>query len=312
MDPASMDPASMDPASMDPDGIGFASIRYEVAGRTATITLDRPERLNAIDRSMPGEIRRAVEAANEDPAVHVIVLAGAGRAFCAGYDLKEFAEGGLGTQPPVWDPIRDYRFMKRNTDDFMSLFRSLKPTICQVQGYAVAGGSDIALCCDLVVMAEDARIGYMPARVWGCPTTAMWVYRLGAERAKAMLLTGDTIDGRQAAAWGLVLEAVPADRLEGRVAELSERMAGVPTNQLAMQKLMVNQAYENMGLAGTQILATLFDGVTRHSPEGRWFQGLAAERGFHEAVEWRDSGRWMPEGGAGGEGGGPVDDGPAG
>jgi enoyl-CoA hydratase len=277
--------------------VAYSSIRYEVDGRIATITLDRPERLNAIDAAMPGEIRRAVEAANDDRGVHVIVLAGSGRAFCAGYDLKEFAEGGHGTQPVVWDPVKDYRVMKRNTDDFMSLFRSLKPTLCKVQGYAVAGGSDIALCCDLVVMAEDARIGYMPARVWGCPTTAMWVYRLGAERAKRMLLTGDTIDGRQAAEWGLVLEAVPAAGLDVRVRELAERMAGVPTNQLAMQKLMVNQAYENMGLAGTQILATLFDGMTRHSPEGRWFQQLAATEGFHEAVAWRDSGRPIPEGG---------------
>ncbi|HXX90607.1 MAG TPA: crotonase/enoyl-CoA hydratase family protein [Acidimicrobiales bacterium] len=283
----------------------FSSIRYTTAGRVATITLDRPERLNAIDLAMPGEIRRAVEAANDDPAVHVIALAGAGRAFCAGYDLKDFAETGRGTQPAVWDPVKDYRFMKRNTDDFMSLFRSLKPTVCKVQGYAVAGGSDIALCCDLVVMAEDARIGYMPARVWGCPTTAMWVYRLGMEKAKRMLLTGDTIDGRQAAEWGLVLEAVPAAELDARVDELVERIAGVPTNQLAMQKLMINQAFDNMGLAGTQILATLFDGITRHSPEGRWFQELAATHGFHEAVAWRDSGRPIPEGG------GPVPDVPS-
>jgi enoyl-CoA hydratase len=276
----------------------FSAITYEVQGRQAHVTLNRPERLNAINGAMPSEIRRAVEMANDDPAVHVIVLAGAGRSFCAGYDLKEFAERGRGTQGEVWDPIRDYRGMKRNTDDFMSLFRSLKPTICKVQGHAVAGGSDIALCCDLVVMADDARIGYMPARVWGCPTTGMWVYRLGAEKAKRMLLTGDTVDGRQAAAWGLVLESVPADRLDARVAELAERIAGVPTNQLAMQKLMINQAYDNMGLAGTQILATLFDGITRHSPEGRWFQQLAATRGFHEAVAWRDSGREIPEGGA--------------
>jgi len=198
----------------------------------------------------------------------------------------------------VWDPLKDFRLMKRNTDDFMTLFRSLKPTICKVHGYAVAGGSDIALCCDLVVMAEDAMIGYMPARVWGCPTTAMWVYRLGPERAKRMLLTGDTIDGVKAAEWGLVLESVPASALDERVDELADWMAGVPTNQLAMQKLLVNQAYENMGLAGTQILSTLFDGIARHSPEGRWFQELAAAEGFHEAVAWRDSGRWIPEGGS--------------
>jgi enoyl-CoA hydratase len=275
----------------------FTSLRYETVDRKAYVTLNRPERLNAIDRHMPGEIRAAVELANDDPDVHVIVLRGEGRSFCAGYDLKDFAEHGIGTQDAVWDPIKDYRSMKRNTDDFTSLFRSLKPTICQVQGHAVAGGSDIALCCDLVVMADDARIGYMPARVWGCPTTAMWVYRLGAERAKRMLLTGDTIDGRQAAAWGLVLESVPVEELAARVEELADRMAGVPINQLVMQKLMVNQAYDNMGLHGTQILATVFDGITRHSPEGRWFQQLAAHEGFPTAVDWRDSGRWIPEGG---------------
>jgi enoyl-CoA hydratase/carnithine racemase len=274
----------------------FTSLRYEVSGPKAYITLDRPERLNAIDAAMPGEIRRAVDLATADRAVHVIVVAGAGRAFCSGYDLKEFAEAGIGTQGVVWDPLRDFGVMKRNTDDFMSLFRSPKPTICKVQGFAVAGGSDIALCCDLVVMADDARIGYMPARVWGCPTTAMWVYRLGAEKAKRMLLTGDVIDGRQAASWGLVLESVPSERLDGRVEELADRMAGVPVNQLAMQKLMVNQAYENMGLGTTQILATLLDGIARHSPEGRWFQDFAAEHGFHEAVAWRDSGRPIPEG----------------
>lgn len=275
----------------------YRSLRYEVADRKAYVTLDRPERLNAIDAHMPGEIAAAVERAGDDPEVHVVVLRGEGRSFCAGYDLKDFAEAGIGTQEGTWDPIKDYRGMKRTTDDFTSLFRSAKPTICAVQGHAVAGGSDIALCCDLVVMADDARIGYMPARVWGCPTTAMWVYRLGAERAKRMLLTGDTIDGRQAAAWGLVLESVPADLLAGRVEELADRMAGVPVNQLVMQKLMINQAYDNMGLHGTQILATLFDGITRHSPEGRWFQKMAADEGFHAAVEWRDSGRWIPEGG---------------
>jgi len=277
----------------------LATLTYETRDRKAYLTLQRPERLNAIDERMPSEIRLAVERANDDAAVHVIVLQGAGRAFCAGYDLKRFAETGVGTQEMVWDPIKDFRAMKRNTDDFFTLFRSLKPTIWKVHGYAVAGGSDIALSCDLVVMAEDARIGYMPARVWGCPTTAMWVYRLGAERAKRMLLTGDTIDGRTAAEWGLVLEAVPPAQLDARVEELADRMAGVPINQLVMQKLMINQAYDNMGLQGTQLLATLFDGITRHSPEGRWFQDLAASQGFHAAVEWRDSGRWIPEGGEG-------------
>jgi enoyl-CoA hydratase len=273
------------------------TVRYEVRDRKAYLTLNQPKRLNAITGEMAGGLRDAVARANDDSDVRVIVLQGAGRAFCAGYDLERYAEKGVDTQPEVWDPIQDYRMMKGNTDDFFTLWRSLKPTIAKVHGYAVAGGSDIALSCDLVVMAEDARIGYMPARVWGCPTTAMWVYRLGAERAKRMLLTGDTIDGRTAADWGLVLESVPPDDLEDAVERLADRIAGVPINQLAMQKLMINQAYDNMGLNGTQVLATLFDGITRHSPEGRWFQEFAAVHGFQEAVKWRDSGRTIPDGG---------------
>ena len=178
-----------------------------------------------------------------------------------------------------WDPMKDYKGMKRNTDDFFSLWRSYKPTICKVHGYAVAGGSDIALCCDIVVMADDARIGYMPARVWGCPTTAMWVFRLGAEKAKRMLLTGDTIDGKTAAQWGLVYQSVPEAELDRAVDALADRMASVPKNQLMMQKLMINQAYENMGLANTQMIATLFDGITRHSAEGFWFKRYAEEHG---------------------------------
>ena len=277
----------------------YTTLTYEVRDAKAYLTLNRPERLNAIDDVMPGEIRAAVEQANADDAVRVIVVGGASRAFCAGYDLKQFAEGDVGDrwrQGEHWDPVRDYREMRRNTDDFMSLWRSLKPTIAKVQGYAVAGGSDIALCCDLLVLADDARIGYPPARVWGCPTTAMWVYRIGAERAKRMLLTGETIDGATAASWGLG-EAVPADGLDAAVEALADRVAGVPTNQLVMQKLMVNQALDNMGLQGTQLLATVFDGIARHSPEGHWFKDLAEREGFHAAVQWRDSGRPIPDGG---------------
>jgi enoyl-CoA hydratase len=275
-----------------------STIKYEARERIARITLNRPERLNAINDAMPGDIRRAVEQANADDAVHVIIVDGAGRAFCAGYDLKEYAEGPsrLSQDSMPWDPIGDYRLMRRITEDLFSLWRSDKPTICKVHGYAVAGGSDLALCADLVVMAGDARIGYMPTRVWGCPTTAMWVYRMGPERAKRMLLTGDTIDGRTAAEWGLVHQAVPVGELDSTVDALAERMAGVPISQLVMQKLMVNQAVENMGLATTQMVATVFDGVARHSPEGMWFKRYAEEHGFHAAVEWRDSGRPIPTG----------------
>jgi enoyl-CoA hydratase len=277
----------------------FQTLRYETDGRLARITLNRPERLNAISLEMPGELAAAVARANDDDGVHAIVLAGAGRAFCAGYDLKIFAEAEGAhclTQEMPWDPMLDYKVMKRFTDDFASLWRSYKPTICKVHGYAVAGGSDIALSCDLVVMAEDAKIGYPPARVWGCPTTAMWVYRLGPEKAKRMLLTGDLIDGREAKALGLVIDAAPADALDDRVERLAQRMAGVPKNQLMMQKLMINQAIDAMGLANTQMIATLFDGVTRHTAEGLAFKRLAERAGFHEAVALRDSGQAIPSG----------------
>ena len=273
------------------------TVLYAKDGRIARITLNRPEKLNAINDAMPRELREAVATANADDEVHVIVLAGAGRAFCAGYDLELYAERPRPipySQSLPWDPMVDYAGMSENTACFMSLWRSFKPVICKVQGYAVAGGSDIALCADMVVMAGDARIGYPPARVWGCPTTAMWVYRLGPERAKRMLLTGDLVTGIEAARMGLVSEAVPAAELDATVERWARRMAGVPRNQLMMQKLMINQAYDNMGLATTQMLATLFDGITRHSPEGFAFKTRCEQVGFKQAVRERDSGAAIP------------------
>src|ERR1700674_2229655 len=270
-------------------------VLYERDGRIARITLNRPDVMNAIDDQLPVELEAAVEKANSDPKAHVIVLAGAGRAFCAGYDLTYYAEAAgtnAGVQDMPWDPMKDYAFMMRNTERFMSLFRSYRPVICKVQGFAVAGGSDIALCSDIVVMAEDAQIGYMPTRVWGCPTTAMWVYRLGPERAKRMLFTGDKIDGSEAEKLGLVLKAVPPEKLDAEVEALAERMATVPVNQLMMQKLVVNQAVEAMGLKNTQLLATIFDGITRHSPEGLNFKRRAETVGWKEAVRDRDNGTW--------------------
>ncbi|MDP6392475.1 MAG: crotonase/enoyl-CoA hydratase family protein [Arenicellales bacterium] len=267
-------------------------ILYERDGRLARITLNRPEALNAIDSAIPALLQGAVERANDDPAVRVIVLSGRGKAFCAGYDLNAYAES-PGTNPGIqdmpWDPMKDFAFMKRNTDHFMSLWKSLLPVICKVHGYAIAGGSDIALCADLLLMAEDSKLGYPPARVWGTPTTAMWVYRLGVERAKRLLLTGDLIDGHQAADWGLG-EVVPAEELDTATEALAERIASVPRNQLIMQKLMVNQALENMGLGSTQTLATLFDGISRHSPEGLNFKHRSESLGWKQAVRERDDG----------------------
>jgi enoyl-CoA hydratase len=268
--------------------------------RVARLLLNRPERLNAINEDMPREIRAAVDWANANDAIHVIVVEGAGKGFCGGYDLSVFGQGEIDhpcqQERTPWDPLVDYAHMKRNTEDFMSLWRSPKPTIAKVHGHAVAGGSDIALSCDLLVMAEDARIGYMPTRVWGCPTTAMWTYRLGPTRAKQLMFTGDTIDGRTALAWGLANEAVGAAALDEATMALAVRIAGVPRSHLAMHKMVVNQVLLTMGLEQTQSLATLFDGITRHNPEGLWFRRYAQTEGFKAAVQWRDSGRSIPEG----------------
>ena len=277
----------------------FETLIYEVSERIATVTLNRPECFNAINDRMPVELRLAVEKAEQDPDVHVIVLQGAGKGFCGGYDLAHYAEqeGEVhGSQEMPWDPTEDYALMSRNTENFMSLWRARKPTICKIHGAAVAGGSDIALCCDLIVMEENARIGYPPARVWGVPTTMMWVYRLGMEKAKRMLFTGDLISGTEAEQMGLVLKAVPADKLDVEVQKLADRMKGVPRNQLMMCKMTVNQAYESMGLHQTQMFANLFDGVARHSPEGLWFRQRTQEVGFKQAVEERDSGANIAEG----------------
>jgi enoyl-CoA hydratase len=272
----------------------FETLLYATDNRVARITLNRPERFNAIEQHMPREIRAAVERADADPDVHVIVVKGAGPGFCGGYDLKKFAERADGDvsagQTMPWDPTLDFAGMWRNTQDFMALWRARKPTIAQVHGAAVAGGSDIALCCDFLIMAENARIGYPPSRVWGVPTPAMWVYRLGPQAAKRLMMTGDLIDGKAAAQMGLALQAVPEAELEAAVETLVSRLRGVPRNQLMMTKMVVNQAYENMGLATTQMLATFFDGVARHSPEGIWFRERAEEVGFKQAVAERDSG----------------------
>ncbi len=268
-------------------------VLYERTGRIGRITLNRPDVMNAIDDDVPKLLSAAVAEANEDPGVHVIILSGNGDAFCAGYDLTFYAEGnGTNnvTQTMPWDPMKDYAFMSANTDHFMALWRSHKPVLCKVHGFAVAGGSDIALCADLVIMAEDARIGYMPVRVWGCPTTAMWVYRLGPEQAKRMLFTGDKITGREAADMGLVLKAVPENELDDEVETMAERMATVPVNQLMMQKMVINQAIEAMGLLNTQRLATVFDGITRHSPEGLNFKARSEGVGWKQAVDERDRG----------------------
>jgi enoyl-CoA hydratase len=267
------------------------TLRYEVDGRIGRITLDRPARGNGITMEMTRELTEAVEQANLDQSVHVIALSGEGKGFCGGYDLVEYAEHQPANHDPntPWDPMLDYQFMSRNVRGFMSLFHSDKPVICKVHGFCVAGGTDMALCSDLLVIAEDARIGYPPARVWGVPTTALWANRIGDQRAKRMLFTGDLITGAQALEWGLAIEAPPASELDERFEALLERIANLPVNQLVMMKLLVNQALYAQGLHATQALGTIFDGIARHTPEGYAFQARAAEVGFKQAVAERDA-----------------------
>jgi enoyl-CoA hydratase len=286
-----------------------STLTYEVAGRVARITLDRPERGNGITLEMPRELAAAVEQADLDPAVHVIALSGNGKGFCGGYDLVQSAERGeerfgdaeaagspldpatiAANHDPsgTWDPMVDYAMMRRNVRGFMSLFHADKPVVCKVHGFCVAGGTDMALCSDLLVIAADARIGYPPARVWGVPTTALWAHRIGPERAKRLLFTGDLITGAEAADWGLALEAPAPGDLDERFEALVARIAQMPVNQLVMMKLLVNQALYSQGLQATQTFGTVFDGVARHTPEGYAFQQRAAEEGFKEAVRERD------------------------
>jgi enoyl-CoA hydratase len=284
------------------------TLTYERDGRVARITLNRPERGNGITLSMSAELAASVERANLDPDVHVIALAGNGSGFCGGYDLVDSAEGigraaggdvaGSPLDPQVmaanhdpgavWDPVTDFQMMSRNVRNFMSLFWSEKPVLCKVHGYCVAGGTDMALCSDLLVVEDAAKIGYPPARVWGVPTTALWAHRIGPARAKRLLLTGDSIDGTTAVEWGLATEAATAAELDGRFDDLLQRVARLPINQLVMHKLLVNQVVAAQGLHSTQVLGTVFDGIARHTQEGHDFVRTAAERGFKEAVRERD------------------------
>ena len=256
----------------------MSTILYESSSRVATLTLNRPDRLNTITPDLLADLRAALERAWGDDDVHAIRLRGAGRAFCAGYDIgwgTESMEASEAGRP--WDPIADYQMLSRFVDTYMSLWRSPKPVIAQVHGFCVGGGTDFALCSDLIVCAEDCRIGYPPARVWGSPTTMMWTYRLGLERSKRLLLTGDALDGRRAAEWGLASEAVPAGDLDDAALALAERVARLPSNQLHMMKLLVNQVIEQMGLSTTQLVGTLLDGAARHTPEGTAFSQQAMQ-----------------------------------
>jgi enoyl-CoA hydratase len=274
--------------------MAYETLIYDTAGELARITLNRPDRLNTIVPPMPDELEAAVNRAGADPAVKVIVLRGAGRAFCAGFDFG----GGFHhwdehlTTEGAWDPGKDFTLATSQSfgavPKFMSLWRSPKPVIAQVHGWCVGGGSDLALCADLVIASEDARIGTSYSRMWGCYLSGMWLYRLGLTRAKELALSGRPLSGLEAVEAGLINAAVPFARLEQEVRSRAEQLAGIPASQLAAMKLIVNQAYENMGLASTQLLGPVLDGLMRNTPEAHDFIALAERDGVGAAVARRD------------------------
>lgn len=269
---------------------GFTTLRIEVSEGVGSIWLTRADEYNTITPALRDELAAAIDAHDADADVRVMLLRAEGPAFCSGYglDWSTAAQAWEGTDGRVWDSVADYRMMNRFVDTYMKLWYASKPTIAAVQGWCIAGGTDLVLCADVIVAAEGATFGYPPSRVWGTPTTAMWVYRLGLERAKRYLLTGDEIPAPEAARIGLVLETVPDDRLQEHAFALARRMARLPTTQLVMLKLLCNQTAENMGLASSRTLGTLFDGVARHTQEGLDFVARAQEGGFRRAVRERD------------------------
>jgi enoyl-CoA hydratase len=315
----------------------YRTMTYEVTGRIARITFNRPEHGNAITPDTPIELAHAVERADLDPRVHVICLSGRGTGFCGGYDLSLFAEqatsgmgaeqatSGMGAEQAtsgmgaeqnfgaeaeprdtegtvldprvqgrnhdpsrVWDPMVDYAMMSRFNRGFASLLHANKPTVAKLHGFCVAGGTDIALFADLVIAAADTKIGYPPTRVWGVPAAGMWAHRVGDQRAKRLLLTGDTINGREAVEWGLAIEAPEPDQLDARTEILLERIASLPVNQLIMVKLALNAPLLAQGVATSGMVSTVFDGIARHTAEGHAFVHAAAEDGFRAAVRQRD------------------------
>ncbi|HET7690171.1 MAG TPA: crotonase/enoyl-CoA hydratase family protein [Nocardioidaceae bacterium] len=267
--------------------IEYATLTYQVTGRVARLTFNRP----SITIETPTDLAAAVERADLDPRVHVILVQGSGKGFCGGYDLSAFAEHQIPNHDPseVWDPMVDYAMMSRFNRGFSSLLHANKPTVAKIHGFCIAGGTDIALFADQILIAADARIGYPPTRVWGVPAAGMWAHRLGDARAKRLLLTGETLTGTQAAEWGLAIEAPPADELDARTEALLDKIAAMPLNQLMMVKLALNSALLAQGVANSTMVSTVFDGVSRHTREGYAFAARAMEVGWKQAVAERDA-----------------------
>jgi enoyl-CoA hydratase len=275
-------------------------VLYEERDSIAFVTLNRPDKLNTLNEAMIAGVADAIDRAAASPDVRSIILRGEGRAFTAGYDLdfgerdpafRTYKYGAPRAEPRdgAWDPVDDYMMMSHNAQRFMKIWHCPKPVIGQLHGWCVGGGTDLILCCDLIFMAESAQLGYAPSRIFGTPTTMLWLYRVGLEHAKEFLLSGDAIDAATAHRIGLVSKVFPDDELALRTEEFAERFRHIPANQLALNKLLVNQAFENMGLRTTQMLGTFFDGMARHTEEAhRWVESILVD-GFRETIRDRDA-----------------------
>ena len=278
-----------------PQPMAEQPVIYDERDGIAFITINRPDKKNTLTESVVQGIADGIDQATRSPQVAAIVLRGAGDTFTAGYDLtsKERWDTPYGAptveaRKGAWDPVRDMQFMGNNVRRFMKIWECPKPVLGEIRGWAVGGATDLVLCCDLLFMASDAHIGYAPSRIYGTPTTMMWVYRLGLEHAKQFLLTGRAIDAETALRIGLVSYVEEPEKLSAMVEAEARRFRHIPANQLALNKLLVNQAFENMGLRTTQMLCTFFDGVTRHTEEAyRWVEGFE-EKGFREVIRERD------------------------
>lgn len=288
---------------MNPSAESQPPVLYEERNKLAIITLNRPEKQNTLTDAVIQGVADGIDAATRSSDVAAIIVRGAGGTLTAGYDLTagdgaangdgsawSTPYGATGPEPRAgaWDPVRDYQFMGNNVRRFMKIWECPKPVIGEITGWAIGGATDMILCADLLYMATDAHIGYAPSRIFGTPTTMMWVYRLGLEHAKQFLLTGRAIDAETAHRIGLVSYIVPPEEISEAAEKEGQRMATIPPNQLALNKLLINQAFENMGLRTSQMLGTFFDGVTRHTEEAYRWQESFEEKGFRQVIRERD------------------------
>jgi enoyl-CoA hydratase len=271
------------------------TLTFEVAARVARITLNRPDKRNALTPQALAELSDALIEADDRTDVHAIVLAGAGRDFCAGYDLAgAYAGQGAGDGPAyrsqngtIDDDVWQLEQTQKKT---IAMFDIHKPVIARVQGNCLAGGTDLALMCDMVVAADDARIGFPAARANGTPPQNMFIYHVGPQWAKRLLMTGDWISGKDAARIGLVMDSVPSADLDSAVDELARRVALVDAELLAAHKRVVNLSLELAGARTMQRLAAEMDARAHLSrgPRRSQFRADMAEQGLKTALKNRD------------------------